>query len=87
MEENADSMPKVARAVEVFDCGRRAKTISAIKYIRELRSVGLAEAKRLVDEVYHGGRAIVLNFASESDSAAFVDQMTAFGFKCRIIAE
>jgi ribosomal protein L7/L12 len=84
---SADSRFEGLSAVEVLDCDRRAKTISAIKYIRELRGVNLGEAKRLIDEVYYGGRAIVLNFASESDSVAFADQMAAFGFKCRIIAK
>lgn len=71
--------------VEVFDCKRRARTVAAIKYVRQLRGLGLAEAKCLIDQVYSGHRAIVLEFGSEAGAVDFVEQMGTMGFSCRFI--
>jgi ribosomal protein L7/L12 len=71
--------------VQVFDCERRPRTISAIKYIRELRGVGLGEAKGLIDEVYYHARPVTFEFARDSDARLFIEKMEAFGFSCRCL--
>ena len=73
-------------AVEVYDCERRARTVAAIKYLRELRGLRLAEAKHLIDEVYYGRRSVTLAFGSEDDAGAFADCMGSLGFRCRFAA-
>lgn len=69
--------------VEVYDCHPKAATIAAIKYLRELRGLGLAEAKRLVDEVYYRHITIHFEFDNELDAAGFAEKMTGLGFQCR----
>lgn len=70
--------------VEVYECERRARTVAAIKYIRQLRSLGLADAKHLIDEVYYGGRSVTLSFSSEVEAGTFADELRSMGFSCRI---
>ena len=72
-------------AIEVYDCERRARTISAIMYIRESCNLGLAAAKRLIDQVYYECRAITLEFPSLKAAQDFSAQMTSLGFSCRQI--
>ena len=61
--------------VEVYNCERRAQTVAAIKYLRQLRGLNLAEAKALIDAVYCHFRAVSLAFATDVDAGVFVQQM------------
>jgi len=70
-------------AIEVYDCWRRAHTIAAIKYVRLLREINLAEAKFLIDEVYFGNRSVRHEFTAEEEAREFSIQMESFGFCCR----
>jgi ribosomal protein L7/L12 len=69
--------------IEIHDCARRANTVAAIKYVRQRRELGMAEAKHLIDEIYYGGRSITLEFASETEAGEFVNDMELLGFSCR----
>jgi hypothetical protein len=69
--------------VEVYDCHRRAGTIGAIKYLRQLRSLGLSEALGLIDDVYCRGAPLRLDFDNEADAVDFTERITGFGFQCR----
>jgi ribosomal protein L7/L12 len=69
--------------VEVYDCRRRAETIAAIKYVRQLRGLGLSEAKGLIDDVYCRCAPIRLDFDHEAEAVDFTERMAGFGFQCR----
>src|SRR5437868_5127972 len=71
--------------VQVFECDRRPRTISAIKYIRDLRGMGLGESKGLIDEVSYHRRPVALGFVDDADAQLFVEKMEAFGFRCRCL--
>ena len=74
-------------SVEVYDSERRAQTLVAIKYVRQLRGLGLAAATRLIDEVYYDRHPITLAFGSRSEACAFAEHMSTLGFSCRLMAE
>ena len=73
--------------LEMYECERRAHTVAAIKYIRGLRGLGLAEAKSIIDEVYYIRRSVIFAFATEYEAGVVAEHMESLGFRYRIVDE
>lgn len=71
--------------VRVYDRERRARTVAAIKFVREVRGLGLAESLNLINEVYYHYRPVELAFASKPEADAFAQHMESMGFRCRFV--
>ncbi|GMV83603.1 MAG: hypothetical protein AMXMBFR7_47870 [Planctomycetota bacterium] len=69
--------------VEVYDCGRRAQTVEAIKFISKMQGIDKFDALKLVNQVYYYSQPIQFGFRLENEACDFMSHLESLGFSSR----